>query len=316
MANNNRILNLNNFYYLKPFVPRDLQIFLRRKIVQAKLAKYSNTWPIDKDAAVPPDNWQGWPKLKRFAFVVTHDVETKEGMENCLKIADMEERMGFRSSFNFVAKDYETPVELRNNLKKRGFEIGIHGLYHNEQPFMSRDVFTRQKPEIVRFMKDWGSVGFRSPSMYHNLDYVHELGVEYDASTFDTDPFEPQPDGLGTIFPKWMSGPNNEAAGYVELPYTLPQDFLLFVLLRQRDIHIWKKKLDWVAENGGMALTIVHPDYVYFDSASKKNAYSISYYEQLLEYVSTKYRNQYWHALPREVANFWSSSYGAQKISA
>jgi hypothetical protein len=47
--------------------------------------------------------------------------------------------------------------------------------------------------------------------------------------------------------------------GYVELPYTLPQDFTLFTVMREKDIDIWKKKLDWIVEKGGMALLITHP---------------------------------------------------------
>ena len=97
-----------------------------------------------------------------------------------------------------------------------------------------------------------GSVGFRSPSMYHNLELLHHLNIEYDASTFDTDPFEPQPDGMATIFPFWVSSQDPQK-GYVELPYTLPQDFLLFVLLQEKNIDIWKKKLDWIVDHGGMA---------------------------------------------------------------
>ena len=77
--------------------------------------------------------------------------------------------------------------------------------------------------------------------MLHNLDWLHELEIEYDLSTFDTDPFEPQPEGQHTIFPFWVPRPpvaealnsqlstlNNPRSGYVELPYTLPQDSTLF----------------------------------------------------------------------------------------
>ena len=37
--------------------------------------------------------------------------------------------------------------------------------------------------------------------MHHNLDWISELEIDYDMSTFDTDPFEPMPQGAGTIFP-------------------------------------------------------------------------------------------------------------------
>ena len=101
--------------------------------------------------------------------------------------------------------------------------------------------------------------------MHHNLEWIHDLDIEY-ASTFDTDPFEPQSDGVGTIFPFWVSGNSNQK-GYVELPYTLPQDFTLFILMKEKNIDIWKQKLDWIAENGGMALVNTHPDYMNFDEA-------------------------------------------------
>jgi hypothetical protein len=84
-----------------------------------------------------------------------------------------------------------------------------------------------------------------------------------DASTFDTDPFEPQPEGMGTIFPFWVHD-GSKTKGFVEIPYTLPQDFTLFVLMREKNIDIWKKKLDWIVEKGGMALLITHPDYMIF----------------------------------------------------
>ena len=106
-------------------------------------------------------------------------------------------------------------------------------------------------------------MGFRSPCMYHNLDWLHDLHIKYDASTFDTDPFEPQPDGVCTIFPFQVKD-DRQDKGYVELPYTLPQDFTLFIILREESIDIWKKKLAWIAENGGMALLNTHPDYMSF----------------------------------------------------
>ena len=51
---------------------------------------------------------------------------------------------------------------------------------------------------------DMESVWVSPPSMHHNLEWIKDLDIEYDASTFDTDPFEPQADGVGTIFPDYM----------------------------------------------------------------------------------------------------------------
>ena len=293
------------YYQVKPLIPRSLQIALRRSVALRKRESYKHIWPIDEKAGRVPEGWPGWPDGKRFALVLTHDVETAEGHGKCIRLAALEESLGFRSSFNFVAEKYEVSAVLRKYLVERGFEIGVHGLYHDNNPFRSKKIFQEQSVKINQYLKQWGCAGFRCPSMYHNLEWISELDIEYDSSTFDIDPFEPQPDGVGTIFPFWVQG-NSSRKGYVELPYTLPQDHTLFVIMGEKNIALWKKKLDWIAENGGMALLITHPDYMNF--GGKKlivEGYPAEYYQDFLNYIQAKYKNSYWHALPRDVAGIW-----------
>ncbi len=296
------------YYLIKSFMPRWLQIYIRSNVLLKKRHKYKDVWPVDEKAATPPEGWTGWPEGKKFAFVLTHDVENAKGHDNCKKLAEVDESFGFRSSFNFVAKDYPVSATLRQYLTERGFEVGIHGLHHDKNPFRSKAIFQKQAVEINRCLKEWNSVGFRCPSMYHNLEMLHDLNIEYDASTFDTDPFEPQPDGMGTIFPFKVPG-NSQRNGYIELPYTLPQDFLLFVLMREKNIDIWKNKLDWIAENGGMALLIVHPNYINFNQKTNYDEYPVRHYIEFLEYVKSRYKGQYWHALPKDVAQFYRAHF-------
>ena len=68
--------------------------------------KYVGVWPIDERAGKAPKGWQGWPEGKKFALVLTHDVDTAKGQERCYQLAELEERLGFRSSFNFVPERY------------------------------------------------------------------------------------------------------------------------------------------------------------------------------------------------------------------
>ncbi|MGA2226531.1 MAG: glycosyltransferase [Syntrophobacteraceae bacterium] len=294
------------YHHAKSFIPRRLQIALRRRIVRYQLEKDAGTWPIYEPAKEPPPGWTGWPDKKKFALVLTHDVDSQKGLDNCLKLADVEERLGFRSAFNFVACEYEVPPQTRAELTARGFEVGLHGLYHSSLLYHSREEFLRQVPEINRALKEWNAVGFRSPCMYHNLEWMHDLDIEYDASTFDTDPFEPQPHGLGSIFPLYIPK-GSMAGGYVELPYTLPQDFTLFVLMQHRTTEVWLKKLGWIARSGGMALLNVHPDYANFGTGKYScTDYDAKLYCEFLEHVKTVYRDQYWHPLPREIARFWA----------
>jgi glycosyltransferase involved in cell wall biosynthesis len=196
--------------------------------------------------------------------------------------------------------------------------------------------------------------------MLHNLDWLHHLDIQYDASTFDTDPFEPQPEGRGTIFPFWVPRPeirgqrsevrDQEAgrgrqkseigsqrseltspsgpltsdprpltspatpqtsdlrpltSGYIELPYTLPQDSTLFLLLRETTPDIWLRKLDWIAAHGGMALVNVHPDYLQFDDgAPSGRTVPVTHYRRLLEHVRRQHTDAFWQVTPGEVATY------------
>jgi len=296
-------------YYnvFKPLTPRRIQIYLRRLVAERKKKTVEHLWPIDERAGKKPDNWPGWPDGKKFAFVLTHDVERQGGVEKCLQLMELDKKHGFRYSFNFVPRDYSDPRELRKQLTDEGFEVGVHGLNHDGNMFSDRTLFERQSKQINKILKDWGSAGFRAPSMYHNLEWIHDLDIEYDSSTFDTDPFEPQPDGVGTIFPFSMNG-NHSRPGYIELPYTLPQDFLLFIILQHKNIDVWKKKLDWIAEKGGMANLIVHPDYINFgDSKGLFDKYPDRYYTDFLDYIKHRYAGQYWQPLPRDLSRYCNS---------
>jgi glycosyltransferase involved in cell wall biosynthesis len=297
----------NRIYYgLKPFIPQSIRTAIRRRFAMRLRKQVGEVWPIMPGSERLPQGWQGWPGGKKFAFVLTHDVETKAGLGRCRPLMQLEAELGFRSSFNFVPEgNYRVPTELREELNARGFEVGIHDLKHDGRLFTSRRNFQRRAERINRYAREWGASGFRSGFMLRNLDWLHDLDVRYDASTFDTDPFEPQPDGGHTIFPFWMPSPHANASskGYVELPYTLPQDSTLFLVLGETTPEIWMRKLDWIAQHGGMALVDVHPDYISFDGSHQTaTSYPAELYREFLTYVKTRYADEFWQALPREVA--------------
>jgi len=293
------------YYHLKPLIPRRIQLMLRRTLIMRKRSACQNVWPIDQKSSVPPNGWNGWPEGKKFALVLTHDVDTAKGHARCEQLMNLEIRLGFRSSFNFVPERYTVSPELRSLLEANDFEVGVHGLRHDGNLFASREKFQSEAARINGYLKEWRAVGFRAPCMYHNLEWIAELDIEYDASTFDTDPFEPQPDGVGTIFPFLVPGGSNPRK-YVELPYTLPQDFTLFIMMKETTNDIWKSKLDWVVSHGGMVLVNTHPDYMRFGDAKPGiEEYQAALYEDLLGYVQRQYAGQYWHALPKSVARFW-----------
>lgn len=303
------------FYIIKPIMPRRIQLWLRRILIQMKLPSVADSWPILESAAKTPANWTGWPQNKQFGLVLMHDVETQIGQDRCIQLAELEKKYNLRSSFNFVPERYTVSAELRHKLTEDGFEVAVHGLNHDGKLYRSKDLFYERAAKINRYIAQWNAVGFCAPASHHVLEWNYALDIDYNSSTFDTDPFESQPDGANTIFPFWVSPANypnaeyQDHTGYVELPYTLPQDFYLCVLMKHEDATIWKQKLDWIAEKGGMALLITHPDYMCFgDTKRGFQEYPAAIYEEFLAYATTKYKNQYWHGLPKELASYYKTS--------
>jgi hypothetical protein len=89
------------------------------------------------------------------------------------------------------------------------------------------------------------------------------------------------------------------ANGLVELPLTTTQDYSLFHILGKYSINLWKEELDSITSTNGLAMFIVHPDYV-VDGRGQR------VYEKLLMYLSELCnRTKLWQPLPREVARWW-----------
>ena len=211
-------MTLNRFYYkIKPHLPWRVRVAMRRMLARWRRQKFKHVWPINEAAGQVPAGWTGWPEGKRFAFVLTHDVEGQKGVDRSLQLAELDGSFGFRSSFNFIPEgDYPDSLAVRENLSRKGFEVGVHDLNHDGFLYESREGFRRRSQQINQYLKVWKATGFRSAFMHHNLEWFDDLDILYDASTFDTDPFEPQPDGVDTIFPMWVPGKSGK--GYVELP--------------------------------------------------------------------------------------------------
>lgn len=106
---------------------------------------------------------------------------------------------------------------------------------------------------------------------------------------FDTDPFEPIPGGTMSIWPFFTGH-------FVELPYTLAQDCTLTSVLGETSPNLWLEKVDFIEKYHGMALLDSHPDYL-------REPANLKIYSTFL--LTMKGREGYWHALPREVAQWW-----------
>lgn len=309
------------YYFAKPLLPWRLRNRIRQALARRQRLRAKDSWPIDPKTNAAPADWSGWPDSKEFAVVLTHDVEGPDGLAKVLRLAEIERSLGFKSSYNLIPEgDYEVPASLRQSLEDIGFEVGIHDLHHDGHLLKSRKQFARNAARINHYIKTWNVSGFRAGFMLHNLEWFHDLEVAYDLSTFDTDPFEPQPDAAGTIFPYWV---NNRASGqggrpgYWEMPYTLPQDSTLFLVLRESTPDVWLRKLDWLVAQKGMVLVNVHPDYLQFPGERPAaNTFPVDHYVALLRYLQERYSRRYWQPLPRELASEMEMRRGKGKAGA
>src|SRR5947208_17080328 len=105
----------NRIYYgLKPFVPQSIRTAIRRKLAMRLRKQIGDVWPIMPGSERAPENWPGWPGNKKFALVLRHDVESEAGIDRCRSLMELEQDLGFCSSFNFIPEGtYRVPVELR-----------------------------------------------------------------------------------------------------------------------------------------------------------------------------------------------------------
>ena len=223
-------------------MPAAARSLLRRGVVSREGATGPLRWPVEDrfvtfaeqvraalEASGPERALPWWPDGHDCAVVLTHDVEGPFGLSHLLDVLALERARGFRSSISFVGDTYTVPDSLLREVREAGFEVALHGWRHDGRLFESRAQFDRQLPGMNARLRQWGAVGFRSPMTHRVPSWMQGLEVEWDSSFFDTDPFEPMPGGVMTIWPYVMGR-------FVELPYTLPQDHTLIETLGETSL--------------------------------------------------------------------------------
>jgi peptidoglycan/xylan/chitin deacetylase (PgdA/CDA1 family) len=296
---------ISAYYRIKSLIPAGMRHRINSVAIRTRTRRQFPEWPcdsalldfwhgwlVDALAAVGvKDDWHiaFWPNAMRCCIVLTHDVESPRGIDRMEKMADLEEKYGFRSAWNLPLAQYPIDWDRVARLRRRGFEFGAHGLSHDGRLFRSDRDFAQLKPLLEQLARDRGLAGFRAPSTLRRAEWIASMNFDFDSTFSDTDPYEPQPGGTCSLFPFFLSR-------LVELPYTMPQDHTLIHLLRRSPLPLWALKARWIASVGGMILTLTHPDY------SASEAY-LPVYEELLKILSDI--EHPWRAVPSQVAQWW-----------
>ena len=168
-----------------------------------------------------------WPKGYHACIIMTHDVETAAGRDACSNLMDIEDKFGFKSSFEIVPEvRYEVPESFLDEIRTRGCEICLHGLNHDGQLFTSKQIFLQRVNRINDYAEKFGAIGFRSPVMYRNVDWFKYFNFKYDMSLPNAGHLNPQRGGCCTVMPYFIGK-------ILELPLTTIQDYSLYHYLKK-----------------------------------------------------------------------------------
>ena len=254
-----------------------------------------------------------WKQRKSYALAITHDVETREGLDiGAPGLIAIEQNLGVHSTWNVPSTRYPLPPGSLDLLAQIG-EVGAHDTAHDGRLILqsSQKKIQRLKDCKLRLEKLTNREvrGFRSPLLQHSSELAAstaQAGYAYDSSCPSWEILSPtslHAHGVGTVFPF-------EIADTLEIPVSLPQDHQLVRVARlkpQAAVEVWIRLSKWIGRLGGACILLVHPDYEF---AMKENAKE---YQRLLEnFVSDPQCDIMTLA---EMADWWKHRAGARWMS-
>ena len=283
----------NCYYAVRPFLPIEIRWFLQKTAAKRIDGfKTMPIWPLPELTG----ELEGiiWPGEFQCACLLTHDVETQFGFDHIRDVCEVEKKLGLKSSWNIIPNLYKIDQSTMDYLCESGMEVGVHDWNHDGKLFSDKRLFDERVKKINRKIKEWDVKGFRAGMAFHHDEWMQDIECVYDSSYYDSDPYQPMGGGCSQIAPFKLGE-------LIELPYTMPQDHVLFIAKAEmkiskncdemdgqrrknwkwikkyinqnnsktqtdknclNGIDIWKMKARWLYENNGMILMVTHPDYL------------------------------------------------------
>ena len=278
-------------YTLAPKQLRDL--FMREHRVQENLT-LCDKLPLDAlrfilvkaiekltNKKLHKKTWNG----KKYACLITHDVDTKDGLLRSVTVKKLEEKYDVPSAWYLPSAQYPLDQEIVAALTNNG-EVGSHDTKHDGRLYRLSgkklaDRLSHSK-KILEKMVGGPVAGFRAPLLQHNSDILSNLkdcGYQYDSSipTWEVKhPRTMRSHGIGTVFPTRIEGMK-------ELPITIMQDHQLLHVLDctpKEAIETWLSNIAVIKELGGSCVLLSHPEYNLLDTQG------LPLYEELLNTIA------------------------------
>jgi peptidoglycan/xylan/chitin deacetylase (PgdA/CDA1 family) len=233
-------------------------------------------WPLDLSsdlladwACERPSLWVAGPT----PVVVTHDLDSAEGLTNLVRcFLRAEEEVGACSTNFIVPCAWPIDRALLNEVRQRGHEIGIHGYDHsNRTAFLPAEQQAERLQAGAAVGRSYGACGYRAPSLLRTPGLLARLARHY--------AYDSSLPTSGGLFPV----PNNGCAsarpfplgGLIELPLSLPRDgSLLFLGYGPEEIaELWLSCAGQIHRSGGVVVLLTHCEQRFSGRASMLAAY-------------------------------------------
>jgi hypothetical protein len=297
------------YYLARPLIPFALRSYLKKLHLNGWEKMSFPRWPVDcsvenltaqllqfavrsKGAGKIPFIWF-WPEGAPSCAIMTHDVETQSGYDFCSTMMDVDDSFGIKASFQIVPEErYGVSAGFLNSLRDRGFEVVIHDLNHDGHLYKDREQFLRRAAKINAYGKQYGAEGFRAAVLYRKQQWYDALQFSYDMSVPNVAHLDPQHGGCCTVMPYFIGN-------ILELPVTTTQDYMLFHILNDYSISLWRRQIDLIMAKHGLMSFLVHPDYV-------MKAREMGIFQELLAHLARlRDKRGVWITTPGEVNRWW-----------
>src|SRR5712692_2810304 len=260
------------YYFLRPL----MHVNVRKHVQRARLNGWRTLlfprWPVDttvedlceqllllsmkaKGVDKVPFVWF-WPDGAQSCVAMTHDIETERGKAFCDELMSIDDSCGIKASIQVVPEGrYKVSAAFVKGIRDRGFEVNIQDLNHDGNLFRDREEFLRRAQKINGYGRAYEAKGFRAAVLYRNLNWYDALEFSFDMSVPNVSRLDPQRGGCFTVTPYFVGD-------ILEIPLTTTQDYMLFHLLNDYSLDLWKAQTELIVEKNGLVSFIVHPDYV------------------------------------------------------
>jgi hypothetical protein len=204
--------------------------------------------------------------------LLTHDVDTAEGLAALPNLLALEESLGLTSLVFLVTHRYPLDRGALERWHARGHRFGVHDTTHdNTLAYLPAAAIEARIRAAQAALGPLDTGAFRAPAFLRTPALYAGLAgcVRVDLSSNDAALVWPHPgDGLGSPFPV-------RYRRTVCAPTTLPRDGELAALGLEGEaaLDLWRAKAEALARVGAPVVMLTHPDPTFLDTSARLETY-------------------------------------------